>query len=307
MLQPEEAKIKVEALGENSSRVIVGPLPQGYGHTLGNSLRRILLSSLSGAALTQVTYAGVPHKFTTIPGVKEDVLEINLRLKEVRLRLNSENPVVVSIQATGPGTLKAGDIKTSADVEIINKDLVLATLADKKTKIEAELVVEKGVGYLPVEERERSRVGTLLLDAIFTPVTNVSYQVDPARVGQVTNLDSLVLEITTDGSMTPKEAFMKASTILERYADRLANGEEEIKSGELASEVGEDALPEEMLNTFLEELDLPTRVVNALQKAGIKTVGDLLSRKQTDLLKVKNLGEKSLKEIDKILAKEGFR
>jgi len=305
MLQPEEAKIKFETPKGNRGVISVGPLPRGYGQTLGNSLRRVLLSSMPGAALTQATFAGVPHQFSTIPGVKEDVLELTLRLKEVRLRMTTENPVVLRVSATGPGELRAGDFQTPAEVEVANKDLVVATLADKKTRIEAEFIAERGVGYSPVEGRQRSKVGTLLLDAIFSPVLQVAYRVEPARVGQVTDLDRLVLEITTDGTITPKEAFTKACQMLEGFFGRLASGQEEMK-GE-ATEAEESQVPPEMLQTLLEELDLPTRVVNALRKAGIKTVGDLLGKKEGDLLKIKNLGEKSLTEISRILAREGFR
>jgi len=305
MLQPVDAKIKVEGQKENFGQVSIEPLPRGYGHTLGNALRRVLLSSLPGAALTQVTFAGVPHKFTTIPGVREDVLEITLRLKEVRLKINSNSPAILHLSATGPGKLTAGDIQTPPEVEILNKDLVLATLADRETKIEAELVAEPGTGYSPVEERSKSKVGVLLLDAIFTPVIKAAYRVEAARVGQVTDLDKLILEVTTDGTFSPKEAVMKAAEILASFFGRVAGGQEEI--GQPKEESQKPKISEEMLATLLEELDLPTRVVNALKKARIKTVGELLAREEKDLLKVKNLGEKSLAEITRVLTKEGFR
>lgn len=305
MPQPADAKIKLESQKENFGLVVIEPLPRGYGHTLGNALRRVLLSSLPGAALTQVTFAGVPHKFTTIPGVKEDVLEITLRLKEVRLRLTGNAPAVLHISFSGPGKLTAGDIQTPPEVEILNKDLVLATLADKETRIEAELVAEPGVGYSPVEERSKSKVGTLLLDAIYTPVTRAAYRVEAARVGQITDLDKLILEITTDGTIAPKEAVMRAADTLEGFFARVAGGQEEI--GLPKEEAQKPKISEEMLATLLEELDLPTRVVNALKKARIKTVGELLTKEEKDLLRVKNLGEKSLAEINRVLAKEGFR
>lgn len=303
MITPQDIKIKVEEEKKGYGKFIIEPLPQGYGHTLGNALRRVLLSSLPGAAITQVKFTGVPHQFSTIPGVSEDVVDLTLNLKKIRLKIFAENPVVIKLLAQGPKEVKAGDLEVPPEAEVVNKNLHLATLADKKTKLEVELIAEPGVGYVPSKEREITKIGVIPLDAIFTPILLVSYQVELTRVGQITNLDRLILEITTDETITPKEALKKASEILTSFFARLESGKKEIKK-EVPKE--EKKIPPRQKQILIEELDLPTRVVNALERAEIKTVGNLVEKSGQELEKLRGLGEKSVKVIKKALKKEGI-
>jgi len=307
MLTAADANIKSVKSGKTEAIFEIGPLPKGYGHTLGSTLRRVLLSSIEGAALTQVRFEGVPHQFTTIPGVKEDVVELVLNLKRVRLKIHGDQAVALRLAVTGPKKVIAGDLEAPPGVEVVNKNQHLATLADRKTKLEAELLAERGVGYVPSGERESPKVGVILLDSIFSPVLRVAYQVKPARIGGVTNLDKLVLTIKADGTITPKAALMQASVLLQSFFERLASGKERVKTEKPSEGKGADReshlRPESVL---LEDLQLPTRVVNSLKRAKIATVADIAGRTNEELLAIKNLGEKSIEEIRKILKKEGF-
>lgn len=278
------------------------PLPMGFGHTLGNTLRRVLLTSLKGAAVTQIKIAGVPHQFSTISGVKEDVVEIGLNFKRIRAKIYSDNPVVGKISKSGEGKVTAKDIDISSEVEILNKDQHIATLSDSKSKFDIELVIEPGVGYSPVEERETSKIGVILLDAVFSPVLKVDYAVEPTRMGGTIGLDKLTLEITTDGSITPSEALTEAATILRNFFNRFAAAEDEEPKGKVSEEEKEGGV---MDDVAVEDLPLPTRTINALKKAKINTLKELASKTDEDLSDVKNLGEKSLEEIKKLLKKEG--
>ena len=308
MIGPNDFRLTVSEERKNFGRFVVEPLARGYGQTLGNSLRRVLLSSLKGAAITEVHLAGVSHQFSTIEGVREDVVEITLNLKKVRLRIEGEEPVALKLLAEGKGEVRAGDIEVPAGVEVINKDLVLATLTTDKAKLEAELLAEPGVGFVPSEERTASRVGVIVLDAIFTPVLRVSYRVEPTRFGQVTNLDKLILELETDGTIGPKEAFLKASEILMRYFYQLAQGEQEPQNVE--ERVEKPKMSEEEKGHPLEDLELQTRVTNNLKKGGIKTCGDLIAiiekHGYEELMKIPNVGEKSVEEIKKKVAERGW-
>jgi len=302
MIQPN-FKIKKVKLTANFGQFVFEPLPQGYGHTLGNALRRVLLTSLPGTAITEVKISGVRHKFSTIPGVKEDVIEILLNLKEVRIKYGGEKPVRLLLEKTGPGEVRAGDIETPAGVEIVNKDLVLANLADNKTRLKMEMVAEKGYGYLPSEERKSEKLGQLILDAIFSPVLRVSYKVEATRVGGQTDLDKLVLEVTTDGTIDPYGALCQGVKTLASFLDQIINpknspSSEKKKASSLSSP--------DVLKLTIEELELPTRIVNALQKAGYRTLGKLAKAKKSDLVSVKNLGEKSLNVILETLKKKGI-
>jgi len=302
MIQPN-FKIKKVKLTANFGQFVFEPLPQGYGHTLGNALRRVLLTSLPGTAITEVKISGVRHKFSTIPGVKEDVIEILLNLKEVRIKYEGEKPVRLLLEKTGPGEVRAGDIETPAGVEIVNKDLVLANLADNKTRLKMEMVAEKGYGYLTSEERKSEKLGQLILDAIFSPVLRVSYKVEATRVGGQTDLDKLVLEVTTDGTIDPYGALCQGVKTLASFLNQIINpknspSSEKKKASFLSSP--------DVLKLTIEELELPTRIVNALQKAGYRTLGKLAKAKKSDLVSVKNLGEKSLNVILEILKKKGI-
>lgn len=302
MIEPN-FKIKKVKMTPNLGQFILEPLPQGYGHTLGNALRRVLLTSLPGTAITEVKISGVKHKFSTVPGMKEDVIELLLNLKEVRIKYEGEKPVKLHLDKNGPGEVRAGDIETPAGIEIVNKDLVLANLADSKSRLKMEMIAEKGYGYLPSEERKSDKLGLLILDAIFSPVTRVNYKVEATRVGRQTDLDRLVLEINTDGTIDSEAALKYAAKVLISFFNQIVNPKESHR--EEKTEFHQ--FSQEVLKLTLEELELPTRIVNALQKAGYHTVGKLIKAKRTDLTSIKNVGEKSLKVILEILAKKGIK
>ena len=228
MISFDDLRFTVDESSETFGRFVVEPLAYGYGQTLGNSLRRVLLSSLPGAAITEVRLAGVPHQFSSIEGVVEDAIQITLNIKKIRIKLSGDEPVALKLLAKGKGEVRAGDIDVPAGAEIINKDLVLATLTTAKAELDIEFLAEPGVGFVPSEARGSSKVGVIPLDAVFTPVLSVSYKVEPTRLGQVADLDKLVLELETDGTIEPTRAFLFASEILMKYFYRLAQGEQEV-------------------------------------------------------------------------------
>ncbi len=277
------------------------PLPSGFGNTLGNTLRRVLYTSLKGAALTQVKIVGVVHQFSTLPGVKEDVVEITLNLKQVRVKIHGENPVIGSVSKKGPGVVTAGDIEFSSEAEVVNKEQVIATLADSKSKFEAEVVAEPGVGYSPVEERETSKVGVILLDALYSPVVSVNYNVEPARFGKRVDLDKLTLTVKTDGTMTPWEAISDSARILTNFFTAVSRGgkQETLEDQEKVVDSGK-------VKT-IEELGVSNRALNALKKAGLKTVAELAKMSDEQIADIKNLGQKSVDEIKEVLKREGYR
>ncbi|MGB9706451.1 MAG: DNA-directed RNA polymerase subunit alpha [Microgenomates group bacterium] len=294
-------QIKKIKQAKNFAQFSLEPLPQGYGHTLGNALRRVLLTSLPGTAITQVKISGVRHRFSTVAGMKEDVMELLLNLKQIRIKYEGEKPVKLELEKTGPGQVKAGDVQTPAGVEIVNKDLILANLADKKSKLKMELIAQRGFGYLPLEERKSEKIGVILLDAIFSPVIRVNYKVEATRVGRQTDLDRLILEITTDGTMDPQQALKEAAKILISFLSRV------VKPVKMVVEEKRKPIssPQDFRLT-VEELELPTRIANALRRGGYETVGDLTRANKADLASVKNLGEKSLKIIRSVLEKRGI-
>jgi len=296
-------KIKKIKTTQNFGQFSLEPLPQGYGYTLGNALRRVLLTSVLGAAITEAKISGVKHKFSTIAGMKEDVIELLLNLKEVRIKYEGRKPVKLHLDKTGPGEVKAGDIEVPAGVEIVNKDLVLANLADSKSRLKMEMVVERGYGYLPSEERKSDKLGLIILDAIFSPVTRVNYKVETTRVGRRTDLDRLVLEINTDGTIDPYTALKCGAKTLISFFNQILNP----KDFSSEKKVKPSSSFPDILKLTIEELELPTRIVNALQKAGYQTVGKLVKASKSDLISIKNLGEKSLKIILETLAKKGVK
>ena len=302
MIEPT-FKIKPEITKVDYGKFIISPLAQGYGHTLGNSLRRVLLTSLEGAAVTELKIKGVRHQFSTIPGVSEDVVEIILNIKKMKLKLEGEKPAKVTLSAKGPGEVKAGDIKTPARVEIVNKDLVLANLSDKKTKLEIEMKVERGLGYVSCEERKAEETGAIPIDSIFTPVTRVNYKVEETRVGRITNLDRLILEVWIDGTVDSFEVVKKAARILVSYFHQIYEPKKAVQEKSEAT----SSLSEGILKTSIEELELPTRVTNALLREGINNLSDLLSTKKAKLLKIKNMGTKSVSLIEKRLKEKGLQ
>ncbi len=293
--------IKTEESKNDYGRFIIEPLEQGYGQTLGNSLRRVLLSSLPGAAITQVKINGAKHKFSTLEGMSEDIIEFILNLKEVRVQYEGEKPVKLELEKNGPGEVKAGDIKASAGVEIVNKDHVLANLANKQSSLKAEITVERGFGYAPATEREVDKLGVIPVDAAFSPVKRVNYQVEATRIGQRIDFDKLILEITTDGSIKAKDALVSSADILLAFFNQIINPKKAV-----VKKVKESKIDSETGSLTLEELDLPTRIVNALRKSGYGTVSDLFGANPDNLAKVKNLGDKSIKTVKAALKKQGI-
>ncbi len=295
-------KIKTEVDKPDYGLFVIEPLEQGYGQTVGNSLRRVLLTSLSGAAITSVKIDGVPHAFSKVPGLKEDVVELILNLKKVRLVLPSDEPVVLKLNAKGPGEVTAGDFETPAGVSVVNGDLVIGNLADKKSTLSLEVTAEKGYGYISSDEKKVSEIGRISVSALFSPVSRVNYRVEATRVGRMTNLDKLVMEIWTDGSVAPLEALKQSAKILVSYFFQIV---EPKAVGAVESVAVSSAVSDEVLKMRIEELDIPTRIVNALGNGGIETVGQLLGTPRPELMKIKNLGSKSLGLVEEKLREKG--
>jgi DNA-directed RNA polymerase subunit alpha len=300
----ENVKLRYNPGDGKSGQFVIEPLPQGYGITLGNALRRVLLSSLPGAAITAVKVRGVTHEFSSLKGVKEDMVQLLLNLKRVRIKLEGTESTTLKISASGPGNITASAIELPSGVTIVNPDEPLATLSDSKTKLEAELTVEAGTGYVPVEDRKSSGIGLIPLDAVYSPVTRANYNIEPTRVGQFTNYDKLTMDITTDGTMDPETAIKKAAEILVGAFGLLV--EPAVEGGE------EEKVPHKKIvgkvdgTATIEELELPTRVNNALHSAGIESINDLLTTPQDKLATIKNLGAKSVKDIEARLVEKGL-
>jgi DNA-directed RNA polymerase subunit alpha len=298
----------VEAIGEeegNRQRFAVGPLEPGFGHTLGNSLRRTLLSSIPGASITQVRFDEALHEFTTLPGVKEDVTDIILNLKDILLRVHSDEPVTIRLDKRGPGDATAGDLQVTADVEVLNADQHIATL-NGKGRIAVDLTVERGRGYLSADKNKRSpTIGVIPVDAIFSPVRRVAFTVEPVRVEQSTDFDRLVLDIETDGSLTPREALASAGDTLRTLVALVADLEDEPMGLELG-EVGTVGTGSPDLDLRIEDLDLTERPRNCLKRAQINTIGELVDRTLEDLLNITNFGQKSLDEVLQKLDERGL-
>jgi DNA-directed RNA polymerase subunit alpha len=295
-------EVKEEHKKENYASIIITPLEQGYGHTLGNALRRVLLTSLPGAAATSVKISGVRHQFSSLQGMKEDVVEFVLNLKKVRFAYTGDKPVRATISVKGPGEVRAKDIKVSSEVAIANPEALLAYL-NKGAKLDATIEIEAGRGYIPAEESERRELGLIPLDASFSPVVRVNYKVEETRVGRLTNFDKLTLEIWTNGTTQPKDALSEAAKILSSYFNQVHSPKKVITK---AKEEKTDVLgPEGRLS--VEEIGLPTRVANALVKSGHETVEDLVKAKREDLVKVRNLGEKSVKIIEAALGEKDIK
>ena len=298
----------VEAIGDDHptrQRFAVGPLEPGFGHTIGNSLRRTLLSSIPGAAITTVKFDGVEHEFTTIKGMTEDVTEFIMNLKDIVVQSTSEEPVVLRVDVTGPRTLSAGDIQTPAGVAILNPSLHLATL-NAGAQLALDITIERGRGYLSTDRDADSRViGVIPIDAIFSPVRRVMFEVEPTRVAQSTNYDRLVLDIETDGSISPREALASAAATLRSLVDLIATLSEEPQSLELSEPIGANVgVPD--LDLPIEDLDLSERPRNCLKRAQVNTIGELLLKSTDDLLNITNFGQKSLDEIIQKLDERGL-
>lgn len=286
---------------DTHGKFVVEPLERGYGSTLGNTLRRVLLASLAGAAVTSIKIDGVSHEFSTITGVGEDVLQIILNIKEIVIKSHAEGVKVISLKAKGKGSVKAGDIVHDAEIEIINKDLVIATL-EGNGKLNIEMTVEKGKGYVTAENNKKPNhpIGTIPVDSIFGPVQKVNITTEEVRVGQEINYDRLVLDVWTNGAITPEEAVKESAKILARHVDMFVNIGQRAESLEIHVS-GKEETKESVLEMNIEDLELSARSSNCLKKAGIKTVKELMPYSETDLMKIKNFGAKSAKEvIDKL-------
>jgi DNA-directed RNA polymerase subunit alpha len=298
----------IEALGEESNhrqQFAVGPLEPGFGHTLGNSLRRTLLSSIPGAAITTVRFDDSLHEFDTIAGVAEDVTDVILNLKDVVVTSEAEEPVTMRLDVRGAGTVTAGDIECPADVTVLNTDLHIATL-NSKGRLAIDLTVEQGRGYLSSNREDDERViGVIPIDAIFSPVRRVSFQVEPTRVEQSTNYDRLIIEIETDGSVTPADALASAGATLRSLVDLVATMADEPKGLELG-EVVDATISSPDLDLPIEDLDLSERPNNCLKRAQVNTVGELLTKTEDDLLNITNFGQKSLDEVKAKLDERGL-
>jgi DNA-directed RNA polymerase subunit alpha len=301
-------KIEGEAILRNYGRFIIRPLESGYGVTLGNALRRVLLSSLPGAAVTSVRISDVLHEFSEIPGVREDVTQFILQVKQLRLKLlNNVETARLRLEVRGEGTVTAADLIVPPEVEVVNKDLYLFTVDQPDAHLEIELNVQAGRGYSPAEERGRLPIGELPVDAIFSPIRRVSYQVERERVGQMTNYDRLIMEIWTDGTMRPEEALSQAAQILINHLRQIAGVSEETLIAPV--QVEQPAAKSEVYNIPIEQLDLSVRVFNSLKRTGITTVGevlDMLAKGPDAVLAIRNFGEKSLNELKEKLREKGY-
>jgi DNA-directed RNA polymerase subunit alpha len=303
-------KIVHEEVEDHRGVFVIEPLDRGFGYTFGNSLRRVLLSSLEGAAVTSVKIEGVAHEFTTLPGVREDVTDIILNLKNLSCLLHGESPEVeVRLQKKGPGNVTAADIQAPADLEILNPELEIAHLSDKG-KLEMTLTIGRGRGYVPGELNRgpEHTIGVIPIDSIFSPVRRVAYDVEAARVGQRTDYDKLRLDVTTDGSLDPREAIAQAAEILIRQLAIFTDIEKIEGFGEAAAaEVSEPSLAHGMENFPIEELELGVRSYNCLKRVGIETIGDLVSKTEAELAAIPNFGKKSIEEVKETLGTHGLR
>lgn len=294
-------KLKTVEEKENFGKFTIEPLEQGYGHTLGNALRRVLLSSLKGAAITSVKFENIKHPFSTIPGMKEDMVEFILNIKKLRLKLDEDKEYNLQLNTNGPMVITASNLELPAGVTVVNPDQYLGTLNDKKSKISVKLTANMGYGYLPSEEGERKEYGVIPIDSLFSPVIRVNYKVEQTRVGRMTNLDKLIIDIWTDGTVSASEAIKESAKILASYFLQVYEPKAEVSEGIAVT----PAISDEILKMTIEELDLPMRITNSLKNGGVETVGQLLGTSRKDLAKIKNLGVKSLNLIDEKLREKG--
>ncbi|HDK27754.1 MAG TPA: DNA-directed RNA polymerase subunit alpha [Candidatus Atribacteria bacterium] len=310
MMDVNNIKIKVEELSNSYGRFIIEPLEKGYGVTLGNSLRRVLLSSMAGAAATAIRIEGITHEYTTIPGVKENVIEIILNIKELVVKIYSDEPQILKLNIKGKRKVTAADIIPNINVEILNPDLTIATL-NEDAKLNMEIFVEKGIGYLSAEKNKKPNqpVDTIFIDSFFSPIKRVSYNVESSDLSQFSNHEKLILEIFTNKSILPDEALSKSANILIKYLKIFTKfSPVDIESTEefIPEEGKEKSEKDKILNKTIEELDFSVRSYNCLKKSGINTLRDLINYSPEEVMKIKNLGKKSLNEINEKLNKFGF-
>ncbi|MBQ8751548.1 MAG: DNA-directed RNA polymerase subunit alpha [Clostridia bacterium] len=310
MIEIEKPRIEALDLAPNGTygKFVIEPLERGYGTTVGNSLRRVLLSSLPGVAVTSIKIDGILHEFSTIPGVKEDVTEIVLNIKNLILKINGDGPKVVYIEAEGPGEITAGSIKCDSEVEILRPDIHIATLGEG-AKLNMEITLDKGRGYVPAERNKQLMnpvIGVIPVDSIYTPVVKVNYTVENTRVGQITDYDKLTLEVWTNGTISAQEAVALGAKVLIEHLNLFVDlSGDTYADGSIMVEK-DDKGKEKVLEMTIEELDLSVRSFNCLKRAGINTVEDLINKTEDDMMKVRNLGRKSLDEVINKLASLGF-
>lgn len=295
-------KVIKEVENNNYTKFVIEPLEAGFGHTLGNSLRRVLLNALEGCSITSVKIDGVSHQFSAIDGVLEDAIEIILNIKKVRVRINADKSIKLILKASGKKEIKAGDFEVLGSGEVVNPEQHVATLTDAKSKLNIEMTAEKGKGYSKAEERKSDEIGTLSIDALFSPILAVNYTVEPTRVGRRTDFDKLVLEVTTDGTINPQLALEESAKVLfstfKQIYEPVEIKEEEKTTG--------TSIPDEVLKLTVDELDLPVRITNALRAIDVSTVEELINVSRGHLLKAKNLGSKSLGLISEKLNERGL-
>jgi DNA-directed RNA polymerase subunit alpha len=303
-------KIEREAEARNYGKFVISPLERGYGNTVGNALRRVLLSSLEGAAVSSVRISDVLHEFSDVPGVREDVIQVMLQIKQLRLKLNGVDSTRMHLEVRGEGMVTAADIIAPSEVDVINPDLYLFTVDNPKTRLDIEFTVERGRGYSPANDRAgHLPIGELPVDAIYSPVKRVNWEVSNARVGQSTNYDKLALEIWTDGTVSPEKALSTAAKIMMEHLRFIAGVSEETLTITMEKEVSGTRLSSEVAETPVEALDLSVRVFNSLKRTGITTVGDvldLLEKGDQAVMSIRNFGEKSLDELRQKMREKGF-
>jgi DNA-directed RNA polymerase subunit alpha len=298
-------KVKEITSSEDFGEFVIEPLEPGYGHTMGNALRRVLYTSIAGAAVTNVRITGVKHKFSTLAGLKENIIDLLLNIKELNIRLpEGRDSATVKLSVKGPKVVTAADIETSDGVEVVEKDQYIGSLSGDKSKLEMELTVEKGMGYSLAEERKATALGVITTDAVFTPVRRVTYEVSATRVGRRTDLDKVILKIWTNGTVTPSDALQNAAKILTSFFRQVHEPKE-------ATDVAEgptptSTVPQNVLKMTIDELDLPTRIYNSLRNGGIETIEQLLSAPRKDLISMRNMGGKSISIIEEKLQEKGI-
>lgn len=301
-------RIECDASSRNYGRFIIGPLESGYGITLGNALRRVLLSSLPGAGVTSIRISGVHHEFSAIPHVKEDTTALILNVKQLRMKLQGDESARLRVEVNGEGGITAGDIECPPQVEIVNPDLHLLTADSSEAELDMELVVERGKGYSPAEERGKLPIGEIPVDAVFSPIRKANFVVERARVGQMTNFDRLIMEIWTDGTIEPEEALSSAAQILVEHLSLLV-GVSEMPPKEEEEEAVEGLIPSRIYEMPIEELELSVRAYNCLKRAGITKVGEVLEKMtegEDEILAIRNFGKKSLAELKERMRAKGF-
>lgn len=298
-------KVKQSKTDGNFAEFIIEPLEPGFGFTLGHAIRRVLLSSIPGAAVTAVRIAGVKHKFSEVPGLKENVVDLLLNIKGLNLRLSdSKETATVKISAKGTKTITGKDVELTDGVEITNPDHYIGALSGDKSKLEIELLVEKGYGYSLAEERQDDSLGLMATDAVYSPIKRVNYTVEATRVGRRTNMDRLVLQIWTNGSVTPKEALDETARMLSKYFMQIYD--EEASSATVEAPTATSSVSDDVLRMTVDELDLPTRIYNSLRNGGIETLADLLNTPRKELISMRNMGAKSIAIIDDKLKEKGI-